>query len=160
MSGGQFDFVWLPARVPYVGPQHVWSAKRNQEKDPGEKCCHSFPRRVLSGDAVRPRRSVDSDSREHGELGRRADRVLGNGNGSACRLPRGPEEFLMGLDPELHRLFRGLRGVVLRLKRAPHLLLPIELNKVFPDGDEAGQVDVPAKRGGHRPISGGRLCSL
>ena len=25
-ANGQFDFVWLPARVPHVGPQHVWCA--------------------------------------------------------------------------------------------------------------------------------------
>ena len=23
-NGGQFDFVWHPARTPHVGPQHVW----------------------------------------------------------------------------------------------------------------------------------------
>ena len=24
VSGGQSDLVWLSARVPHVGPQHVW----------------------------------------------------------------------------------------------------------------------------------------
>ena len=24
VSGGQFDFVWLPAHAPHVGPRHVW----------------------------------------------------------------------------------------------------------------------------------------
>ena len=32
--GGRFDFVWLPARTPHVGPQYAWclTAERNQEK--------------------------------------------------------------------------------------------------------------------------------
>ena len=37
MSGGQFDHVWLPARVPHVGPQHVRWAQRNQEEYPPEQ---------------------------------------------------------------------------------------------------------------------------
>ena len=37
-NGGQLDLVWLPARVPHVGPQYVWrlAAYRNQDKYPPE----------------------------------------------------------------------------------------------------------------------------
>ena len=43
-NGGQFDFVWLSARTPHVGPQYVWclTARRNQEKYPPETHHRSF----------------------------------------------------------------------------------------------------------------------
>ena len=60
--GGQFDFVWPPARTPHGGASYVWCARRNQEKYPPEifyihrsfSCCRRHKLNIAGGYNTQP----------------------------------------------------------------------------------------------------------